>query len=174
MWVQSYKTAASGVTGLLNNPFAKAAMLGLIGGAVATIAGRYLDFDTHYDSALKQSVANQPAQQKLFAGTLIGTGLGSVAGGLKAGAESDIPEFWDTGAGIGAAALGCGAGSLAAMSGDMLVIAAKSNAKVAAISVGVTAAVVGTGLVLGALDSNKPATIRVINRISTGHAVAPH
>lgn len=170
MWVQPFKTAASGVTSLLNHPFGKAAMLGFIGGAVTTVAGRNLNIATDYNG-----VAANPKQYKAFMGTLIGTGVGGVVGGLKAGAEHNEPEFWDTGAGIGAAALGYGAGSLAALGGDALVKAAKSNAKIAAISVGVTAAVVGTGIALDALsDNNKPATMRVINSISNGHAVAPH
>jgi len=163
MWTQPFKTAAQGVTSLLNHPFGKAAMLGFVGGAVTVVAGRNLNID------------GSGMQAKAFTGTLLGTGIGSVVGGLKAGAEHDEPEFWDTGAGVGSAALGYGAGALAGLGGDVLVKAAKDNVKIAAITAGVTAAVVGTGIAIDALsDSNKPATMRVINRISAGHEVAPH
>lgn len=167
MWTQPFKTAAQGVTSLVNHPLGKAAMLGFIGGAITTVAGKHLNFDTDYSNK-----ALNPGQHKAFYGTLIGTGAGTVIGGLKAGAEYDGgPGTWDTGAGLGIAAVGYGAGAAAGWAGNALVEAAKSNGKIAAISVGVTAAVVGTGLAIDALgDNNKPATMRVINRIS-GHEV---
>jgi len=172
MWAQPFKTAAEGVTSLLNHPMGKAAMLGFVGGAITTVAGNRLDWGTKgYGSELIN-----PAHNKAFMGTLIGTGAGAVVGGLKAGAEYDGgPGFWDTGAGLAAAAGGYGAGALAGWGGNALVEAARHNGKIAAISVGVTAAVVGTGIALDALsDGNKPATMRVINKISAGHEVAPH
>ncbi|HEY9843143.1 MAG: hypothetical protein ACAI44_21725, partial [Candidatus Sericytochromatia bacterium] len=171
MWTQPFKTAGQGVTSLLNHPMGKAAMLGFVGGAVTAVAGSHLNWDSDYS----WKPAN-PSQFKAFYGTLIGTAAGGAIGGLKAGAEYDGgPGFWDTGAGLGSAALGYGAGALAGWGGNALVMAAKNNGKIAAITAGVTAAVVGTGIAMDLLsDRNKPATMRVINKISEGHAVAPH
>jgi hypothetical protein len=142
-------------------------MLGFVGGAVTTVAGRHLNFDVNYSG-----VAANPTEHKIFWGTAIGTGLGSVVGGLKAGAENNDPEMWNTGAGVGSAAAGFGAGALAGWGGDALVKAAKENVKIAAITTGVAAVVVGTGIAMDKLaDNTKPSTMRVINRISEGHPI---
>ncbi|MBT9545039.1 MAG: hypothetical protein IV090_06595 [Candidatus Sericytochromatia bacterium] len=152
-WVAPYKSMASGVKSMINNPFGKAAILGFVGGATTTLVGK--------------NMAATATSERVFNGVLLGTAGGGVIGGLKAGAESDIPEFWDTGAGVGAAALGYGAGALVAAGGDELVKVAAQNPKVTAITLGVAAVVVGTGVALDALsDNGKPATYRVINQIS--------
>jgi hypothetical protein len=160
-WVAPYKSAANGVKSLVNNPFGKAALLGFAGGVVSTVLGKNLNLPDGYGSG------GNAVHQKLMNATLLGTAGGGVIGGLKAGAESDTPEFWDTGAGIGAAALGYGAGALVGAGADELVKLAAKNGKVAAMSVGIAAVVVGTGVALDAMsDNNKPATYRVINQIS--------
>ncbi len=152
-WVAPYKNMASGVKSMINNPFGKAAILGFVGGATTTLVGK--------------NMAATATGERVLNGVLLGTAGGGVIGGLKAGAESDTPEFWDTGAGVGAAALGYGAGALVAAGGDELVKVAAQNPKVTAITLGVAAVVVGTGVALDALsDNGKPATYRVINQIS--------
>lgn len=166
-WVAPYKSAANGVKSLINNPFGKAALLGFAGGAVSAVLGKNLSLGG-YSEAAKVYVEANPVHTKLMNATLLGTAGGGVIGGLKAGAESDTPEFWDTGAGIGAAALGYGAGALVGAGADELVKLAAKNGKVAAMSVGIAAVVVGTGIALDAMSDNaKPATYRVINQIST-------
>lgn len=161
-WVAPYKTAASGVKSLINHPFGKSAILGFVGGVVTSVAGQHLNIETNYSG-----VPANPSQHRIFMGTLLGTAGGAVAGGLKAGAEHNEPEFWDTGAGIGTAAVGYGAGALAGLGGNALVTVAKENPKVTAMAVGVAAVVIGTGIALDAMsDNNKPATYRVINQIS--------
>jgi hypothetical protein len=148
-WVAPYKSVASGVKSMVNDPFGKAAILGFVGGATTVLVG------------------NNTNKELLMNSTILGTAAGSAIGGLKAGAESNKPEFWDTGAGLGAAALGYGAGAVAALGGDALVKTAVENPKLSAITLGIAAAVVGTGIALDMLsDNNKPATYRVINQIS--------
>lgn len=150
-WVAPYKSVANGVKSLINNPFGKAAVLGFVGGATTALVGQH----------------SGKVGERVFNATFLGTTGGSVIGGLKAGAESDKPEFWDTGAGLGSAALGYGAGALVATGADELVKLAAQNGKVAAMSVGIAAVVVGTGIAIDALsDNGKPATYRVINQIS--------
>jgi len=150
-WVAPYKSVANGVKSLINNPFGKAAVLGFVGGATTALVGQH----------------SSKVGERVFNATFLGTAGGSVIGGLKAGAESDKPEFWDTGAGLGSAALGYGAGALVATGADELVKLAAQNGKVAAMSVGIAAVVVGTGIAIDAMsDNGKPATYRVINQIS--------
>jgi hypothetical protein len=114
-----------------------------------------------------KNIGSGATNDRIMSGLILGTTGGGVIGGLKAGAESDKPEFWDTGAGVGAAALGYGAGVAVAAGADELAKVAVQNPKVTAITLGVAAVVVGTGVALDALsDNGKPATYRVINQIS--------
>lgn len=161
-WVAPFKTVGRGVKSMVNDPFGKAAILGFVGGAITTITGRHLNINTSYSG-----VAENATHLRVFRGTLIGTGVGAALGGLKAGAENDVKDQWDTGIGLAAAAGGYGAGALTGWGGDELVTLAKNNPKVAAIAGGVTAAVVGTGIALDLLsDNDKPANYRAINRIT--------
>lgn len=148
-WVAPFKSVGNAVKSMVNDPFGKAALLGFVGGATTTLVGTNTNKDL------------------LMNATILGTAAGSAIGGLKAGAESDKPEFWDTGAGLASAAAGYAVGAAAALGGDALVKEAIKNPKLSAITVGVAAAVVGTGIALDALsDNNKPATYRVINQIA--------
>jgi hypothetical protein len=155
-WVAPYKAAGNTITSMVNNPFGKSALIGFSAGAITTLTAKIVP-----------GAWNDGPSSKLMAGVMIGTGLGTVGAGLKAAEENNEADFWDTGAGIGAAAVGYGVGIGAGIGGYELVKAAIQNPAVTAVSLGATAVVVGTGVVIDKLsDNNKPATYRVINSIS--------
>jgi hypothetical protein len=158
-WVAPYKSLASGVKSMVNDPDGKAFILGFAGGAVTTVIGKNLDVSK---GEWGDKILN-PTHRKIWQGTMIGTSVGAVAGGLKASAERDF----NGPGGLIAGAVGYGVGAAAGWGGNALFHVAKENPKVAAITVGVTAAVVGTGIALDLIsDNNKPATYRVINQIA--------
>lgn len=155
LWAAPYKSVASGVKSMINDPYGKAALLGFVGGAATVVTKRNLQLGDGY------KLAANPTHSKVLTGTIVGTSLGTVAGGLKAASETG------DGSSLVAAAAGYGAGALAGWGGDLLVKAVKENPKVAAITVGVTALVVGTGVAMDYIsDNSKPATYRVINKIA--------
>lgn len=149
LWVAPFKSFGSSVKSLVNHPFGKSALLGFASGTAMSIVG------------------SNTGNERLIIGTAIGTGAGSVVGALKAAEEYNAPEFWDTGAGLGSAAVGYALGMGTGHVGTNLVKSAIENPKVAAMAAGITALVVGTGIVLDQLsDNDKPSTYRVINQIS--------
>ena len=155
MWAQPFKSMGRAVTGLVNHPEGKSALLSFAAGATARAIGGNVSSD------------------KLITGVVIGTLGGSTVAAMKAGAELDRPNYWDTGEALFFNAVGYGAGVGSAWGAQELGKLAMENPHTAAITIGTTALVVGGGILLDKLsDSNKPATMRVINKISAGHEVA--
>lgn len=149
-WVAPYKSTARNVKSLLNNPFGKTALVGFGIGATVMLVGR-----------------NIGETSKALEGTMIGGLVAGVASGLKAGFEGDAEGRWDTALGLLATAGGALAGAGTAHVSQEIIKSAIENPKVAGITLGAAVAFVGTGLAVDMLsDSNKPATMRVLDRIS--------
>lgn len=149
-WVAPYKSMGRGLKSMVNHPMGRTAIVGFGIGATTVLVGKNIGDAT-----------------KAFNGTLIGGGVAGVASGLKAGFEQDLEGYWDTGIGIAATAGGAIVGGATAHFTQELVKSAIQNPKVAGITLGASALFVGTGLVVDMLsDDNKPATMRVLDRIS--------
>jgi hypothetical protein len=150
-WTAPYADMGRAVTDLINDPIGKSALVGFIGGASAMVANK-----TGLSGVGIKSV-------------YIGTGVGTVAAGLKAGSENGTCSDGTPGviAGLGIGAVGYGVGSLAGLGGYHLVKAAIENPKVAILSTVSAATLVGTGIVLDLLsDNSKSVTYKVINKIA--------
>lgn len=151
-WTAPIRSVGDAARYLVNQPLGKSFLMGMAAGAAGTVA--------------LKSGASGRLEQGIILGALGGTAIG----GLKAGAERDVPGDWNTGLGLLTGAAGLAAGAAVGGGGHEVVTAAIQNPKTAAITVGVAATVVGTGIALDFLDDNsKPANYRTINRISVSN-----
>ena len=149
-WVAPYKEVGRGAKELINDPIGKSVIFGTVAGLGAGVTSRVMPGAVSYSG-----------YSTGMKGVMIGTGIGATAGGLRGAIEIGHP-----GAVVGAAA-GYLGGYWTGIGSYNVVKSATQNPKVTGIAIGTAAAVVGASVLIDKLsDNNKPATMRVINRIA--------
>lgn len=158
-WIAPYTGTGNLVKGMLNSPEGKSALIGVAAGAAMGLAKKYVPEVPVQGYKGTYTVMGAPMK-----GIIAGTAIGATAGGLRGDAEL-------TGDQRGLATLSAGAGYAvgygAGLGTSALIELAAKNPKATAAALGTTALVVGAGVLIDKLsDSNKPSTLRVINKIS--------
>jgi hypothetical protein len=157
-WAAPYMAVGRGIKDLINSPEGKSGIIAFAAGAATGVVGKVVP-----GAATRVEEKMLPAMSTTMKSVVIGSLLGSTAAGLKAESENNNLA----GATILINGLSYAGGIGAGIGGVELAKLCGTNPRAAAITIGTTAAIVGTGIALDLLsDNSKTVTYKVINKIA--------